>query len=82
MYQPEPISLVHDIGALLRYLLSQLQLIANDLEIGAARQVETLYAAPAKPREGMLAIADGTEWDPGAGQGVYCYYGAAWHKLG
>ena len=24
----------------------------------------TLHAAPAKPRQGMLVIADGTDWDP------------------
>lgn len=38
--------------------------------------------APVKPRTGMTALADGTNWNPGAGVGVYTYYGAAWHKLG
>lgn len=38
-------------------------------------------AALARPREGMLAFADGTNWNPGSGQGIYAYYGAAWVKL-
>lgn len=44
--------------------------------------LETLTAAPARPQDGMIAKADGTLWNPGAGAGVYCYYGAAWNLLG
>lgn len=40
-----------------------------------------LYAAPAKPREGMFAFADGTTWNPGAGRGLYNYVSGAWVKL-
>ncbi len=32
-------------------------------------------------RKGMIAYADGTNWNPGAGEGVYYYNGAAWVKL-
>ena len=42
----------------------------------------TLYAAPKRPREGMLVLADGTAWDPGSGAGFYGYRGGAWHLLG
>lgn len=38
-------------------------------------------AAPARPREGMTANADGTNWNPGGGAGLYQYLGAAWVKL-
>ncbi len=41
-----------------------------------------LYAAPAKPYDGLTVYADGTTWNPGAGQGIYTYYGAAWNRLG
>jgi hypothetical protein len=30
-----------------------------------------LHAAPAQTRPGMLVIADGTDWDPGSGAGLY-----------
>lgn len=41
-------------------------------------------AEPDKPRNGMLVIADGTNWNPGAGgRGVYWYdeSGSSWNKL-
>ncbi len=41
-----------------------------------------LYVEPSRPRDGLVVYADGTEWDPGSGEGVYVYYGAAWNKLG
>lgn len=44
--------------------------------------LETLYAAPARLEDGMIVKADGVTWNPGAGPGVYCYYGAAWNLLG
>ncbi len=37
-----------------------------------------LYAAPAQAYEGMLAFADGTSWDPGAGRGLYQYINGTW----
>jgi hypothetical protein len=45
--------------------------------------LEQLNAAPDKPQNGMIAWADGTNWNPGgAGQGIYAYHGSAWNKLG
>ena len=37
---------------------------------------------PAKPKTGMVVLADGTNWNPGSGAGFYGYYGGAWSKLG
>jgi hypothetical protein len=39
-------------------------------------------AAPAKPYSGMTVYADGVNWNPGGGEGVYTYYAAAWNRLG
>lgn len=36
---------------------------------------------PVRPIEGMVRIADGTNWDPGSGAGMYLYLGGAWNKL-
>ena len=41
-----------------------------------------LTAVPTTPADGMLAIADGTTWDPGSGKGLYRYDGAAWNFCG
>lgn len=40
------------------------------------------HAAPDRLYTGLTVLADGSDWDPGSGAGVYTYYGAAWHKLG
>lgn len=40
------------------------------------------HEEPKKLFTGLTALADGTDWNPGSGAGVYTYYGAAWHKLG
>lgn len=45
-------------------------------------RLSELNAAPARPREGMIAFADGTNWNPGSGQGIYAYHGGAWNLLG
>lgn len=39
-------------------------------------------AEPDKLYDGRIAYADGTNWNPGSGQGFYGYYAAAWHFLG
>lgn len=65
-----------------RFLFDELGKIAATFQALAAGHVDKTYAAPAKPREGDIRLADGTQWNPGSGAGVYAYYGAAWHFLG
>lgn len=43
--------------------------------------LKTLHAAPDRIFDGMIVKADGTDWNPGAGSGVYVYTGAAWVKF-
>ena len=45
-------------------------------------RLKELNVQPTKPRSGLTVLADGVNWNPGAGQGVYTYYAGAWHKLG
>lgn len=44
--------------------------------------LEVLHKEPNKTPDGLFVIADGTDWNPGSGAGVYARYGGAWHKLG
>lgn len=64
--------------ALRTFLVDELRTISEAMSTPI---IEFRNVAPAKPREGMLYGADGTNWNPGSGQGVYCYYGGAWTKL-
>lgn len=43
--------------------------------------LQNLAKAPERPQEGMIVKADGVNWDPGAGAGVYVYQGTSWVKL-
>jgi len=81
MYAPSAVPT--DSGELSAYLVNELRRLAQSLnEPVAFAQIEMSYAAPAKVRDGMLVLADGTSWNPGSGAGFYGYYGGSWKKLG
>lgn len=64
------------------WVMRELTQIARLLNDGAQIViVQKSYAAPAKPREGMLVNADGASWNPGGGAGMYQRLGGAWVKL-
>jgi hypothetical protein len=44
-------------------------------------QLNTLNREPERVREGIVAKADGTNWNPGSGAGFYGYRGGSWRKL-
>lgn len=63
-----------------QYLDQEMRRIADVL------QLQTLYAAPlaeapARPENGTIAYADGSNWNPGSGEGFYGYENGAWVKL-
>lgn len=70
------------LGALARTVDDTLRAILEALR--APRQevmLSPLGAAPSKPRDGMLVYADGVNWNPGAGAGIYARQAGAWVKL-
>lgn len=67
-------------GGLASYVAAELRKLANLL--ADPLTFDELHAAPSKLYTGLTVLADGTDWDPGSGQGVYTYYASAWHKLG
>lgn len=81
-YEATPLPGDLDLGALLRYLTQEFQQIAQAMGQIEGILLEEMHAAPSKPRTGLIVLADGTDWNPGAGQGVYCYYNSTWNRLG
>lgn len=79
-YQPGPVP--DDAKQLQPFLRDQLEQMAGSLNTLADGQLDASTAAPSKPRSGMIRYADGTDWNPGSGEGFYGYYGGAWHFLG
>lgn len=63
-------------------LMRELERIERAFDVTDIMVLKEHHVEPAKLREGMVLLADGTDWDPGSGQGVYAYYAGAWNKLG
>jgi hypothetical protein len=68
---------------LARWALDELQKLEQKLqELDHIRFAKT-FAEPAKLRDGLIVYADGVEWDPGSGIGLYRYEaGTGWEFLG
>lgn len=51
--------------------------------VGQDISLPELHAEPDNIDQNAVTIvaADGTDWDPGSGQGVYAYYNSTWNKL-
>lgn len=87
LYIPEPPFIPEDstpetMERFIEWLMRELFRVSLTFEQGVVRHVEFLNVAPERPRDGMTVGADGTNWNPGSGQGVYTYYNATWNKLG
>ena len=57
----------------------ELQKVAES--ITSVHQHEVLHRAPENPRRGLVVFADGTDWNPGGGEGLYVYLSTGWSKL-
>ena len=79
-YAPEPVP--SDLKELPAYIERNNRAIEMAINLLAAGHLDETHVAPVKPRVGDMRLADGTNWNPGGGQGVYAYYNSAWNKLG
>lgn len=73
-----------DPAQLPRFLREELLRLKAAYDALADGFLPVVYSAPAKPRAGMLRNADGMQWDPGSGAGVYRYDDttSSWKFLG
>ena len=64
-----------------RAIDEEFQRIEDDLSLlRSALSVPVLDTEPAAPEVGQIVLADGTNWNPGAGRGIY-YWDGSWRKL-
>ena len=79
-YTPSPVpDEAEDIPAYLRQEFDRMSATINNIADG---HFDVSNVAPSKPRTGDIRHADGTNWNPGAGEGVYIYLSTgAWSKL-
>lgn len=85
-YEPEPLVLANaeaTVQELASYVSRELQRVsAGFVTEQQFLHLEELHVEPSKPRNGMVVMADGTDWNPGSGAGYYGYRAAAWRFLG
>ena len=62
-----------DLEGIKLWVLDAFEDISNDLQL--LERVE-LHVAPTRPYHGQEVIADGTDWNPGSGRGLYWYDGS------
>jgi hypothetical protein len=72
------------------YLFSELNRLSDiifNLDVMRLEQTNidpsntTIASNRGKPRDGDIRYADGTNWNPGGGIGIYAYIGGSWTKL-
>lgn len=84
LYVPETQPFFHDLEELRTWLTLELQRLADGNEALFRNPLPISFAPPSKlpdaSEEILFAFADGVEWDPGSGRGLYLYDGV-WKKL-
>ena len=79
LYEPGPIP--EEQEDLATYLVTELKRLGNIIYNQAAFRLERLHEEPQRPRVGDIRYADGTDWNPGSGEGVYLFDGTSWTKF-
>ena len=65
-----------------KYLQEAIPALVEAINLVAEIQLDS-HVEPAKPREGMLRYADGSDWNPGGtGVGLYRYTAGGWVLIG
>ena len=68
--------------ALTQYLIDEFANISASLGGVESILLTELHVEPDKPRDGMIILADGTDFNPGSGAGFYGRSAGAWVLLG
>jgi hypothetical protein len=82
MYSPR-FNPPNDLAGLIRALGEEFNNIAQaQYDRKDVLELPVLNAPPSKLKDPMVAVADGTNWNPGSGAGIYAYLSGGWVKLG
>lgn len=81
-FRHEPVGFPQTVEDLARYVENQFLRLSQALEFAEAVQLVEQNAEPIRPRDGLIALADGVNWDPGNGSGYYGYHNGSWTFLG
>ena len=71
-----------DVSSLATWVMDELLRISAAFGSVESVLLPVLNVEPDKPRDGMIILVDGTNFNPGAGAGFYGRSAGAWVKLG
>lgn len=78
-----PAGLPEEVQTLVQYLNDELATIATFInEPRDEVSFEVMRFPPKKPVRGMVVYADGVDWNPGSGEGLYRFTSAGWIFMG
>jgi hypothetical protein len=63
------------------FLKDELRRIASAIAKLAETNFPEVHVEPIRPRDGDVRNADGSDWNPGSGKGLYYFDGSTWTKL-
>lgn len=80
-YVPSIMPELKEVEELRKFLESEMTRIAQAFQSHNFVVFQILHVVPERPTPGMVVFADGTDWNPGSGRGLYEYRVASWVKL-
>jgi hypothetical protein len=78
---PDKVELDEGNRELARWIKNELDKISVAIS-SLEHQYPPLNSPPERYSEGFVAFADGTNWNPGSGKGLYVYKSTGWALLG
>ena len=70
-----------EISDLLHFIEREIEAISKNFSETIVLELRPSFAPPDKPQDGEIRYADGVNWDPGSGVGIYGRVSGAWVKL-
>jgi hypothetical protein len=80
-YEPQIPQGIRSVDDLTRYLFNELQELARCLGGVETIVLSKRNVTPEKTVDGNVQYADGTNWNPDSGPGIYFWNGATWQRL-
>jgi hypothetical protein len=81
--EPGEVSATHsDLNQIVHFFANELQAVSRAFQESDVLELRTTHKAPVRPKNGMIVEADGTDWNPGSGAGLYVRRLNTWVFLG
>lgn len=81
-YEPKSNAVLHsDLNALVEFVENELAAVSRAMQETTVLELRETNKEPVRPKDGVIVLADGTNWDPGLGAGLYVRANDTWNLL-